>query len=52
MEIPLLLMADYFEHNNNLVKSKDFLEEIINSEIVNNEIKIEAKRRLNRKFSD
>ncbi len=48
----LLLMADYFEHNNNLVKSKDFLEEIINSEIVNNEIKIEAKRRLNRKFSD
>ena len=48
----LLLMADYFEHNNNLVKSKDFLEEIINSEIVNNEIKIEAERRLNRKFSD
>ena len=48
----LLLMADYFEHNNNLVKSKDFLEEIINSEIVNNKIKIEAERRLNRKFSD
>ena len=48
----LLLMADYFEHNNNLVNSKDFLEEIINSEIVNNEIKIEAERRLNRKFSD
>ena len=48
----LLLMADYFEHNNNLVKSKDFLEEIINSEIVNNEIQIEAERRLNRKFSD
>ena len=48
----LLLMADYFEYKNNLVKSKDFLEEIINSEIVNNEIKIEAERRLNRKFSD
>ena len=48
----LLLMADYFEHNNNLIKSKDFLEEIVNSELVNNEIKIEAERRLKRKFSD
>ena len=48
----LLLMADYFEHNNNLVKSKDFLEEIVNFELVNNEIRIEAERRLNRKFSD
>ena len=41
-------MADYFEHNNNLIKSKDFLEEIVNSELVNNEIKIEAERRLKR----
>ena len=48
----LLLMADYFEHNNNLIKSKDFLEEIVNSELVNNEIRIEAERRLKRKFSD
>ena len=48
----LLLMADYFEHNNNLIKSKDFLEEIVNFELVNNEIRIEAERRLNRKFSD
>ena len=48
----LLLMADYFEHNNNIIKSKDFLEEIVNSELVNNEIKIEAERRLKRKFSD
>ena len=48
----LLLMADYFEHSNNLIKSKDFLEEIVNSELVNNEIKIEAERRLKRKFSD
>ena len=47
----LLLMADYFAHNDNLIKSKDFLEEIINSEIVNNEIKIEAERRLKRNFS-
>ena len=48
----LLLMADYFEHNNNLVKSKDFLEEIANTELVNNEIRVEAERRLKRKFSD
>ena len=46
-----LLMADYFEHNNNLIKSKDFLEEIVNSELANNQIKIEAERRL-RKLSD
>ena len=46
----LLLMADYFEHNNNLVKSKDFLEEILNSELANNEIRIEAERRLKRNF--
>ncbi|MFL2853126.1 MAG: hypothetical protein ACJZ5W_00310 [Candidatus Pelagibacter sp.] len=45
----LLLMADYFTHNNNFIKSKNFLEEIINSETVNNEIKIEAERRLKRK---
>ena len=48
----LLLMADYFEHNNNLIKSKDFLEEIVNSELVNNEIRIEAERRLKRKSGD
>ena len=48
----LLLMADYFEHNNNLIKSKDFLEEIISSKLTNNEIKIEAERRLKRKFGD
>ena len=48
----LLLMADYFEHNNNLIKSKDFLEEIVNSELVNNEIRIEAERRLKRKPGD
>ena len=48
----LLLMADYFDHNSNLIKSKDFLEEIVNSELVNNEIRIEAERRLKRKFSD
>ena len=48
----LLLMADYFEHNNNLLKSKDFLKEIVNSEVVNNEIRIEAERRLKRNFGD
>ena len=48
----LLLMADYSDNNNNLIKSKDFLEEIINSETANNEIRIEAERRLKRKFGD
>ena len=48
----LLLMADYFEHNNNLIKSKDFLEEILNFELANNEIRVEAERRLKRNFSD
>ena len=44
----LLLMADYLMHNNNFLKSKDFLEEIVSSEIANNEIRIEAERRLKR----
>ena len=44
----LLLMADYFAYNKNLIKSKDFLEEIVDSKIVNNEIRIEAERRLKR----
>ena len=48
----LLLMADYFENNNNLLKSKDFLKEIVNSEVVNNEIRVEAERRLKRNFGD
>ena len=48
----LLLMADFFEYKNNLIKSKDFLKEIINSETVNNEVRVEAERRFNRKFSD
>ena len=48
----LLLMADFFEHSNNLIKSKDFLEEIVNSKLANNEIRIEAERRLKRKFGE
>ena len=44
----LLLMADYFAYNKNLIKSRDFLEEILDTEIVNNEIRIEAERRLKR----
>jgi len=48
----LLLMADYFEHNNNLIKSLDFLGEIVNSQMANNEIRIEAERRLKRKSGD
>ena len=48
----LLLMADYSDYNNNLIRSKDFLVEIIDSETANNEIRIEAERRLKRKFGD
>ena len=48
----LLLMSDYFANKNNLIKSKDFLEEIVNSKTVNNDIKIEAERRLKRDFSE
>ena len=44
----LLLMADYFDHNNNSIKSKDFLKEIVNTELVNSEIRVEAERRLKR----
>ena len=47
-----LLMADYFESKNNLIKSKDFLKEIANSKTASNEIRIEAERRLKRNFSD
>ena len=43
-------MADYFAHNKDLIKSKDFLEEILNSEIANKEIRLEAERRLKRSF--
>ena len=48
----LLLMADFFEHSNKLIKSKDFLKEIVNSELANNEIRIEAERRLKRNFGE
>jgi len=48
----LLLMADYFENSNNLLKSKDFLKEITNSKLANNEIRVEAERRLKRTFGD
>ena len=48
----LLLMADYFEHNNDLMKSKDFLKEIANSKTTSDEIRIEAERRLKRNFSE
>ena len=44
----LLLMADYFDHNNNSIKSKDFLKEIVNTELANSEIRVEAERRLKR----
>ena len=46
----LMLMADYFEFNNNLIKSEDFLREIIDFEKSNNEIRLEAERRIKRKL--
>ena len=46
----LMLMADYFEYNNNLIKSEDFLREIIDFEKSNNEIRLEAERRIKRKL--
>ena len=48
----LMLMADFFENKNNLMKSKDFLKEITNSKTASNEIRVEAERRLKRNFSD
>jgi len=48
----LLLMADFFENKNNLMKSKEFLKEITNSKTASNEIRVEAERRLKRNFSD
>ena len=48
----LLLMSDYFYANGNLNKSKQFLTEIINSEKINNNIKLEAQKRLRRYFNE
>ena len=48
----LLLMSDYFYANGNPNKSKQFLREIVNSEKINNKVKIEAQKRLRRYFNE
>ena len=48
----LLLMSNYFASKGDALKAKSFLEEIIQIENANNDIKIEAQRKIKREFSD
>ena len=48
----LYLVAEYFYSKNEMQKSKDFFNEIIILENSNQDIKIEAQKRINRDFSD
>ena len=48
----LYLMAEYFYSNNQKNKAKEFFNKIIILSNVNNDIKIEAQKRLNRDFSE
>ena len=48
----LYLIAEYFFANNEVQKSKDFFNQIIILENANQEIKIEAQKRLNRDLSE
>ena len=48
----LYLMAEYFFANNEMEKSKDFFNQIIILENANQEIKVEAQKRLNRDLSE
>ena len=48
----LYLMAEYFYSKNEMQKSKEFFNQIINLENVNEEIKIEAQKRLYRDLSE
>ena len=48
----LLLMADFYFHNKQFNKSKEFLQKIIGLKKVNTKIKIEVEKRLNRDFSE
>ena len=47
----LYLMAEYFYSKNEMQKSKEFFSQIINLKNVNDEIKLEAQKRLQRDFS-
>ena len=48
----LYLMAEYYYANEQLQKAKEFYSQIINLEKVNNKIKLESQKRLNRNLSD
>ncbi len=48
----LLLMGDYYFHNKQFNKSKEFFQKIIELKNVNPTIKIEVEQRLNRDFSE
>ncbi len=48
----LLLMGDYYFHNKQFNKSKEFFLKIIELENINPKIKIDVERRLNRDFSE
>ena len=48
----LYLMAEYFYSQNEMQKSKEFFNQIVNLENANNEIKLESQKRLNRDLSD
>ena len=48
----LYLMAEYFYYKNQRQKSKEFFNQILTLENSNQNIKIEAQKRLNRDFSD
>ena len=48
----LYLVAEYFYSKNEKQKSKDFFNEIILLENSNQDLRIEAQKRINRDFSD
>ena len=48
----LLLMGDYYFHNKEFNKSKDFFQKILELKNVNPKIRIDVERRLNRDFSE
>ena len=48
----LYLLAEYFYSKNEKQKSKEFFNQIISLENVNQDLKIESQKRLNRDLSD
>ena len=48
----LFLMAEFFYSKNEMQKSKEFFNQILNLENANKEIKLEAQKRLNRDLSE